>query len=208
MEERIFKLSDAKAIHSTYRVWVGMINRCSNNHKDYAGRGIDVSASWRESFDNFISDMGLQQEGCHLDRTNNDGNYCKENCKWVTPLENQRNKRSNKKILINGNYYCYTQLAEMLGISRQTLYARMNAARKDSLYNKENAYGLLINKEGGESMLKDFIAIVKKKGILQVSIDLNYSSSAAVANWIRLKKIPKIRYEKVKQYINETKKGE
>jgi len=56
-------------------------------------------------------------------------------------------------------------------------------------------------------MLKDLIAIIKERGILQVSIDLNYTSAAAILNWVKLKRVPKIRHEKVRGYIAQYKKG-
>lgn len=79
-----------------YRAWVAMRARCLNPlnefYRRYGGRGITISQRW-ESFENFLEDMGLRPTSDHsLDRINNDGPYSKENCRWATFIEQQRNK--------------------------------------------------------------------------------------------------------------------
>lgn len=81
-----------------YRIWAGMKTRCLNeNHsrrKDYGGRGITVCDEWL-TFENFYKDMGNCPKGKSLDRIDNNGNYCKSNCKWSTPKEQANNRRNN-----------------------------------------------------------------------------------------------------------------
>jgi len=80
----------------TYRSWAGMLTRVRNpNRKDwhlYGGRGIKVCIRWLE-FKKFLEDMGLRPKGKTLDRKNSNGNYCKRNCRWATPLEQIYNRR-------------------------------------------------------------------------------------------------------------------
>lgn len=86
-----------------YNVWRNMHNRCTNpNHKkypDYGERGIRVCDNW-DQFDPFRAwalssgyALGLQ-----IDRADNDGDYCPENCRWVTAYENQKNKTRKRAI--------------------------------------------------------------------------------------------------------------
>ena len=83
----------------TRNTWKSMIKRCyyacDNYYYNYGGRGIIVCDRWRESFRNFLDDMGERPEGMTLDRIDNDGPYCKENCKWATKDEQEYNKRTN-----------------------------------------------------------------------------------------------------------------
>lgn len=84
-----------------YRIWSNMIERCSNTKRkgseNYSLRGIRVDESWLR-FDNFYKDMGDRPSRFHsLDRFNNDDGYSKENCRWATYEEQQRNKRKHYK---------------------------------------------------------------------------------------------------------------
>lgn len=84
----------------TKRCWTDIKKRCDNKlhkfYKDYGKRGIKYCDEWK-LFYNFLSDMGEKPDGKSIDRINVDGNYCKENCRWATPAEQQRNTRRNIK---------------------------------------------------------------------------------------------------------------
>lgn len=85
----------------TYQVWKQMRYRCAKpNHpsyKYYGGRGISVCERWA-SFANFIEDMGYPEKGHEIDRINNNGNYNKENCRWVSKKKNIENSRFGYRI--------------------------------------------------------------------------------------------------------------
>ncbi len=80
-----------KSKSSVYKIWVGILSRCNNPkvkiYKYYGGRGIKVCDEWLD-FTNFYRDMGDRPNKFQLDRINNDGNYCAENCRWITAKEN------------------------------------------------------------------------------------------------------------------------
>lgn len=85
----------------TYIAWCNMHSRCSNeNNKrfaSYGGRGIAVSKRWAK-FENFLADMGECPDGLTLDRSNNNRNYCKANCRWSTPEAQCRNKTNTIRV--------------------------------------------------------------------------------------------------------------
>jgi len=117
--------------YNCYTRWQSMKRRCNNpNDKrfpDYGGRGISVCSDWLDSYECFLSDMGLPPSSKHqLDRRDNNGNYCKENCRWVTPINNARNKRNNRLIEINGETKTLAEWSEISGIEYHTLKARIN----------------------------------------------------------------------------------
>lgn len=88
-----------------YPVWSAMVARCNNpkncNYKNYGARGITVCQEWKDDFFKFKAwaiesgyDYNKTRKEQQLDRADNDGNYCPENCHWVTAKENSGNRRN------------------------------------------------------------------------------------------------------------------
>ena len=96
-----------KSRTQVYNSWVNMKQRCNNlnavNYENYGGRGITYDPSW-ERFETFYADMGECPIDKTLDRKDNNKGYNKENCRWATQSEQQRNKRNfkNNKTGIKG----------------------------------------------------------------------------------------------------------
>jgi len=112
----------------TYNTWQAILDRCNRpQSKDwprYGGRGITVCERW-QTFENFLADMGERPKGKTIDRRDVDGNYEKDNCVWATPTQQQRNRRCNRRITINGETKTLSEWAEIAGLSMTTLSRRL-----------------------------------------------------------------------------------
>lgn len=102
-----------------YYVWYTMRKRCSipssKSYKYYGGRGIKVCDEWDkswEAFRDFAFSHGYK-EGLQIDRIDNNGNYCPENCRFVTKKENSWNTRKSKTVIYKGGQYKLPALADM-----------------------------------------------------------------------------------------------
>jgi len=112
----------------TYQSWKGMLARCYNKkhpgYINYGARGITVCTSWKD-YECFLEDMGLRPPGKSLDRVRNDEGYSKENCKWSTPAEQQRNTRVNRKFAFEGAELPVSEIAEKAGIPYHRAWTRL-----------------------------------------------------------------------------------
>ncbi|MDS7057215.1 hypothetical protein NXG04_07935 [Klebsiella pneumoniae] len=135
-----------------YRIWNGMVNRCTNkkvkDYNEYGGRGISACDEWL-SYENFKKDMYesyLEHVSIHgernttIDRIESNGNYSKENCRWANWKEQQRNKRNTVIIneVINGKTYTsIMDIAKDYEINQRTIRYRYNKGIKGSDLIKE-----------------------------------------------------------------------
>lgn len=114
-----------------YKVWDGMKARCYNPNKAYysiyGGRGITMCDEWHYSFEKF-RDWALAngyKDGLTIDRINNDGNYCPENCRWATVSQQNNNKSTNHYLTYNGETKTIMQWAEATGFPFHAILARV-----------------------------------------------------------------------------------
>jgi hypothetical protein len=89
----------------TWFSWFSMRQRCylktMKCYPRYGGRGITVCDRWRDSFENFLADMGERPEGTTLDRIDATGNYEPSNCRWATDWEQRANRRPTGQSQVN-----------------------------------------------------------------------------------------------------------
>lgn len=102
-----------------YRVWQGMVARCSNpkasNYERYGGRGITFHSPWQK-FASFLADVGPRPSLDHqLDRIDNNGNYEPGNVRWTTRIEQHNNRRDNTMVEVQGERMTLAQAARSLG---------------------------------------------------------------------------------------------
>lgn len=81
-----------------HRIWLSMRQRCNNkrgkDYKNYGGRGISICGAWDEyiEFEAWAMSNGYL-EGLSIERINNDGDYCPENCTWIPKGDQNKNTR-------------------------------------------------------------------------------------------------------------------
>lgn len=119
----------------TFTIWSGMKARCLNpksvSYQNYGGRGIGICPEWMEfrTFHEWAMSNGYA-DGLQLDRIDNDGDYCPENCRWVTRSQNQRNTRRARLITLNGRTQTATEWIRELGVSRSAFYAALRKGQR------------------------------------------------------------------------------
>ena len=95
-----------------YSIWVGMNDRVKNpnskSYKYYGGRGISVCEEWESSI-NFIlwAKNNGYSDNLVIDRIDVNGDYCPENCRFVTPHESVLNRRNRNDygVYASGNKF-------------------------------------------------------------------------------------------------------
>ena len=111
-----------------WRAWRGMKSRCllksMGRYKNYGGRGITFCGKWNE-FEGFYEDMGDPPDGFTLERDNVHGDYCKDNCKWIPPVEQYFNKTNTIIVSLHGNDVSFCELVRLSGLKYETAYARL-----------------------------------------------------------------------------------
>ena len=111
-----------------FSIWVHMKQRCTNPNerafKYYGARGIIVCQEWMNSFEVF-RDWAVSHgyaDNLTIDRIDANGNYCPENCRWITIQEQQRNKRDNVRITFNGQVKTVAEWAKEFGCYNSSVY--------------------------------------------------------------------------------------
>lgn len=103
-----------------------MISRCYDSsdpkYHRYGERGIKVCDRWRESFLNFLEDMGENLGKLTIERINNDGNYEPGNCRWATNFEQSRNKSTNVFVEWEGQTMILKDFAKAVNVEYKRLH--------------------------------------------------------------------------------------
>lgn len=117
-----------------HRIWSSMKSRCQNPNKivysGYGGRGIYVCEAWQK----FIPFMEWSlangyAENLELDRTDNDGPYSPENCRWVTHAVNMQNRRPGRPLGLRYTVREIRFACGQAGVDPEALFAHMPRKR-------------------------------------------------------------------------------
>lgn len=127
---KTLKKRHGKSRTRTYRIWTAIKQRCHNPKSDafryYGGRGIKVCPEWKQSFAEFLKDMGeCPSPGHSIERIKNHLGYAPGNCRWAVRGEQMRNTRRNRWYTYNGKTMVMEDWAVELGIKSHTLLWRI-----------------------------------------------------------------------------------
>lgn len=114
-----------------YNIWRGMKLRClvknEINYKDYGGRGIKICDEWKDNFISF-KEWALTngyKDNLTIDRIDVNGNYCPENCRFITNLKQQNNRRNNRFYTFNNKTQTISEWSRELNIEKSVLRNRI-----------------------------------------------------------------------------------
>lgn len=114
-----------------YTIWHDMIYRCYNdNHrsyKDYGGKGIIVCEEWKDDFEAFRN-WALQngyKDNLSIDRIDSDKNYCPENCRWATNIQQANNTSRNLIFTADGCTDTLANLCRKYSIRYSVVHGRI-----------------------------------------------------------------------------------
>lgn len=114
-----------------YWLWTKVKARCyrktCREYKNYGGRGIKMCEEWLDP-KNFVEwcyshgyDKDAPKGECTIDRIDVDGDYCPENCRFITNLEQQNNKRNSLKFEYKGETHTIAEWARIYNIPYMTM---------------------------------------------------------------------------------------
>lgn len=145
-KEALINMSTTHGMSKTrfYKIWKHMKSRCTNpkdpRYSSYGARGIQVCDEWLV-FENFMNDM-LESYNIHcekygedntsIDRIDVNSNYCKNNCRWATELEQANNKVNTVYVLLESG--------ELISIREYCRLTNLNYFRCRYIYEQTEFY--------------------------------------------------------------------
>lgn len=112
-----------------HNIWMGMIGRCnpdSVNAERYGKRGIKVCEEWKDyiTFSTWAREHGYA-DNLTIERIDVNGNYCPENCKWIEPGKQARNRRTTHYVTYNGREMSLAEACEIAGLPYKQVFERI-----------------------------------------------------------------------------------
>lgn len=113
-----------------YAIWKGIKRRCLNpryhSYSHYGGKGVSICEEWLSysSFRDWALENGYK-DNLSIERLDNNGNYCAENCVWAGRQEQNNNTSRNHFVEYKGGVYTLAELSMICGIKQNTLLYRI-----------------------------------------------------------------------------------
>lgn len=135
MNNKIFP--KAKHLMSNTRlckIYYGIRKRCLNPkssvYKYYGGKGVKICNEWLDTENGSIRFIDWAKHNGYndkltIDRIDPNGNYCPENCRWITPKAQNNNRSNNILYSYNGETHNINEWCEILKLNYSTVYTRL-----------------------------------------------------------------------------------
>ena len=112
-----------------HMIWRRMRERCGNSnsaHERYAGRGIKVCEEWQkyENFAKWARENGYD-DTLSIERIDNDGDYCPENCKWIPRSLQARNRGTTLWVEYQGRKMSLAEACEIANMPYKQVFSRI-----------------------------------------------------------------------------------
>ena len=113
-----------------HRIWANMKQRCANpkskDFKYYGAKGVSVCAEWEdfETFFYWAMSHGYK-DGLTIERIDNGGDYCPNNCKWIPKHRQNSNTSRTKRYVMYGKVFTLAEICRIYGVSRSTVASRL-----------------------------------------------------------------------------------
>lgn len=118
--------------HPLHTIWNDMLLRCykpyNRSYKNYGAKGIKVCDRWRgiNGFENFVNDMGERPSPKHtLDRIDSQDDYCPENCRWATWIEQNNNRSNTIRFVYKNTTIPLSELCRKLNLNYTSISQRI-----------------------------------------------------------------------------------
>ena len=112
-------------------IWHGVKRRCLDartaRYKDYGGRGIHVCDEWANDFDAFAdwAKANGYADNLTIERKDVNGDYCPENCEWITLEAQAVNRRNNRQVTYRGETKPLVVWCDELGLKYDATHNRI-----------------------------------------------------------------------------------
>lgn len=137
---------ERQAFHRLERSFMHIKQRCHDpkhhSFRNYGARGITVCDRWRfgegwkSGWACFYSDMGDRPDGHTIERRDNNGPYSPDNCYWTPRPLQDRNKRTNRWLTLDGVRMLQIDAERILGLREKKFKkaTRLKPHQKETWY--------------------------------------------------------------------------
>ena len=112
-----------------HNIWCGMNNRCNPDHTSatrYGKRGIRICDEWHDYtvFAEWARNNGYRDD-LTIERKDVNGDYCPENCTWISLSKQARNRRTTHWVDYNGERMSLAEACERAGLPYKQVFERI-----------------------------------------------------------------------------------